>query len=205
MENLYDEFIKNLHAYHRDECIELIKNELKSGSKVYDLYMNVIIPACKSYGQENDFGKYNIVNEHACTAIIRSVIENCSYSVKTQSKKSNFKKVLVCGLDDELHEIGSRMISDYFALAGFDTIFLGCNLPNESIFKAIELLKPDYLAISVTNFYHLPKLNEIVNNVDVQIILGGQAFTHNMQYECDQCKIILDVEDIEVLSDEVSV
>ncbi len=156
---------------------------------IYEVYEQVIGKLLSEVGLPDSNEKFDIVNEHIYSNIIKTIIENCIYEVERQSKPRNGKSVLVCTLEEEYHEIGIRMINDYFKLAGFDTIYLGCNIPNEDIMKAIMQNDVDCVAVSVTNFYHLSKLKKLITQIrkftSVNVYVGGQAIQANSNLDLE--------------------
>jgi MerR family transcriptional regulator, light-induced transcriptional regulator len=89
---------------------------------------------------------------------------------------------------EELHEIGARMVADYFTLCGFNTIFIGANTPQNDIVDVIKFSKPVYVAFSVTNHFNLVATRAVIKKVlDIKkepdqnftLIVGGNAFKHN--------------------------
>ncbi|WP_025719581.1 cobalamin B12-binding domain-containing protein [Paenibacillus sp. 1-18] len=53
----------------------------------------------------------------------------------------------------EQHEIGLRMLADLFEMDGWDTYYLGANVPDWSLVQAIVSYKADVVAISATMAY----------------------------------------------------
>lgn len=45
--------------------------------------------------------------------------------------------------------------ADFYTLNGFDTVFVGANTPKEDFVSAINIIKPKYVVISVTNYYNI--------------------------------------------------
>jgi methanogenic corrinoid protein MtbC1 len=95
--------------------------------------------------------------------------------------------IVVCP-PEELHEIGARMVTDFFTLLGFDAIFVGANTPQADILEAIGYVKPQYIAISVSNYYNLVAARKMISGIyelremtgaDFKIIVGGLAFEQN--------------------------
>jgi methanogenic corrinoid protein MtbC1 len=87
---------------------------------------------------------------------------------------------------EELHEIGARMVADYFTLCGYRVYFIGANTPQADMLKGIGYIRPQYVAISITNYYNLlatrnaiGKILEIKDQLSFQVILGGQACRSN--------------------------
>lgn len=83
----------------------------------------------------------------------------------------------------ELHEIGMRMVADFFEMRGWDTMFLGANMPMAGVLKAIADRQPDLLAISVTMTFHIPDAARLIGRVragagaeKTKILVGGRPF-----------------------------
>ena len=57
--------------------------------------------------------------------------------------------IAVC-VGNELHEIGMRMVADFFELSGWDSVFLGSNIPNQMIIEQLLENKTHVLAVSAT-------------------------------------------------------
>lgn len=131
--------------------------------------------------KEND--KECIWREHVKSAIVRSIIEGSyKYVIEESSKvaKRNKRALIVCP-SEEYHEIGAKMAHDYFLMNGFSTTFIGANTPLDVILNAVTFVNPDYIALSVTNYYNIINAKKIVKEIkkikeDVIILAGGQAF-----------------------------
>jgi methanogenic corrinoid protein MtbC1 len=83
----------------------------------------------------------------------------------------------------ELHEIGVRMVADFFEMEGWDTYYLGANTPTESVISTVEQRNPDILAISTTITMHVSEVAALIERVrangagsDVNILVGGYPF-----------------------------
>jgi len=73
------------------------------------------------------------------------------------------------------------MISDILEIEGFRVIYLGSNIPTQSIINVIEVEIPDLIAFSVTMHYHLDSakmaIAAVKNNFkNIKILVGGGAF-----------------------------
>lgn len=88
---------------------------------------------------------------------------------------------MVACVEGELHELPARLVSDYLELAGFAVVFLGANLPTDSLVSFLEQEPVDVLALSVTMVFNLPALRSAVSAVrerlgsDLPILVGGHA------------------------------
>jgi MerR family transcriptional regulator, light-induced transcriptional regulator len=214
MHPLYQEFISGLDRLDKEHCLQLILSKLdKHEIDIVKLYTEVLTPA----QYENLSAKMNeedsIWEEHLRTSIIRTIIECCyPYVIKERDHKyiSPLKnKAIVLCPPEELHEIGARMAADYFTLCGLNVLFIGANTPQRAILNGIKYFQPQYVCISITNYYNLVATRNAIQNIieikgifPFQVILGGQACRSNPQ-ACSQmgADLILDTfEDIQSLA-----
>lgn len=77
------------------------------------------------------------------------------------------------------------MVSDFFQIAGFNSYFIGARTPLKTIVNAIKDVKPKYLVISVTNFYHILSVKRMIDHLraltdsDLTYVVGGRAIDAN--------------------------
>ncbi len=191
MHRLYEALMKHLEAEDKNACVELVLGTLDAGEiDALTLYNEVLTPA------QNDFkcadGKPDCIwEEHVRTSIIRTIIECCyPYIVRDIGKYGGPRdgKVLIGCPAEEYHEIGARMVADFFTLMGFDVTFVGANTPQRELMDALEHVKPKIIGISVTNFYNLVAAKKLIaelrkireeKGLDFKIIVGGNAFKQN--------------------------
>lgn len=83
----------------------------------------------------------------------------------------------------DLHEIGVRMVADFFEMEGWDTFYAGANTPHISVIEAIIERNADVLAISATITYHVREVQALITAVRnhpecarVKILVGGHPF-----------------------------
>lgn len=117
--------------------------------------------------------------EHYATSVTQTSMARFHEEIFGQPRKN--LTLVGCAIGSELHEIGSRMLSDIFEYNGWDTYYLGAALPESAIISAIEEYKPDLLTLSVTMPPYLSQCEKIVANIkkkypELKIAVGGQAF-----------------------------
>jgi methanogenic corrinoid protein MtbC1 len=130
--------------------------------------------------------------------------------IKFREKKGKHKSTRIIALNSgpELHNIGLRMISDILELEGWHVIYLGSNVPVQSLIKAIEIEKPKFIAISVTLEYHIDSaiytiaaIKSYFGKNSPEIIIGGSAFI-NYDKVCERtgadyyCISVNDIKDV---------
>ncbi len=193
MHPLYEEFVGHLAREDKPRCVELAISKLSQGDiNVVTLYNEVLTPALNSARYSAEEGAVRVWEEHVRTSIVRTIVENAYPFVQREKKARNGgaprKAVIVVCPTEEFHEIGARMVADFFELAGFDATFVGANTPQEEILEALAVLKPTYVAVSATNTYSLVPARRLLaqlrdlrerTGAGFQIIVGGHAFQKN--------------------------
>jgi methanogenic corrinoid protein MtbC1 len=191
MHPVYDEFISFLNAEDKEKCVQLVLASLqKQAIDIVTLYNEILAPAMYADFCKEEEKEICIWKEHIRTSIVRTIIE-CSYPYIIRERDKKYKssskgRVVVICPPEELHEIGARMVADFFTLCGFNVTFTGANVPQDNIINAIKYLDPAYVAISITNYYNLMvtrrlimKIREMKGKASFQVILGGQACIGN--------------------------
>jgi methanogenic corrinoid protein MtbC1 len=176
----YKDFINNLNKELKDDCLLQIIDYLEKGARIEYIYEDFIIPALAEYECDSDVEKICIWKEHARTSIIRTILESTyPYLIKQKHSQIN-QSVLVACPQQEYHEIGAIIAANYFILEGFNAKYIGANTPSEQIISAIKILKPNYIALSITNYYNVVVTKKLTEQLreeypDLKIIIGGQA------------------------------
>jgi methanogenic corrinoid protein MtbC1 len=85
-----------------------------------------------------------------------------------------------CG---ELHEIGIRFITDFLEMDGWNTYYLGRNLCNRDVVRALDRYSPDLLAVSVTMDSNVDMSQYLIESIrssgpsdTPKIMVGGYPF-----------------------------
>lgn len=92
-------------------------------------------------------------------------------------------RMLACCTSGELHELGLRMVTDFFELDGWDTCFLGANTPEQAITDMLRQQSFEMIAISTTMTFHIDKVRSTIQRIraypeteNTKVIVGGNPF-----------------------------
>ncbi|MDD3478097.1 MAG: cobalamin B12-binding domain-containing protein [Candidatus Izemoplasmatales bacterium] len=182
----YDTFIKYLDQENKDKSVEYVMSLLKSKSiTLEECYLNLLSASLSNFVCKEEDEDLCIWKEHTRTSIVRTILEaTYPYVIERKNAVSDKKKsvVVVCP-SEEYHEIGAIIVSHYFAMNGYESLYIGANTPKNDIVSAVKVIQPDILAISVTNYYNLVVTKKITQEVKqqfphVKIVVGGLAFHH---------------------------
>jgi methanogenic corrinoid protein MtbC1 len=218
MHSFYKEFLTYLDRQDKKQCVSSILEKLSNSEiDIITLYEEILTPSLREQFCRETGTEICIWEEHVRTSIIRTVIECCyPYLIRERdnlySREKKGKGIITCP-SEEYHEIGARMVADFFTLCGYEVTFVGANTPREEVFSAITFIKPVFVAISVTNYYNLVAAKKMVSRLkqirtetegDFQILVGGIAFQDNPSSadEMGADRLLVTFSDIKALSEE---
>jgi len=120
-----------------------------------------------------------VAQEHLATAITQSVMAQL-YNHVFANPSVGRTLVATC-IGGELHELGIRMVADFFEIEGWDVYYLGANVPASDVVATVADRKADLLAISITLNTHVPLARDLIRALraspagkNVKVMVGGQ-------------------------------
>ncbi len=180
----HKEFLDLLISGNRSMCSVFAHKYVNNNVSIQGLYENIFKKALYDVGELWEYNKISVATEHLASAIVEAIL-NELYSKIILQEKFN-KTVIVACVENEFHQIGIKMISDIFEMNGWHTHFLGANTPTNELISFTKSIKPDMLAISLSIYFHLPILENMIQRIrkefpTLPILVGGQAFRHGGQ------------------------
>lgn len=174
-------YLNALLAYRRHDATRLILDAVAGGTPVADVYLYVLQPVLREVGRLWQTNRASVALEHYCTAATQVVMARLLPQVFSAERVGR-TMVATC-VGDELHEVGVRMVADFFEMAGWDALYLGANVPSESIIATLVEQRADLLGISVTITAHMSTAAELIAAVrahpdctQVKVCVGGYPF-----------------------------
>lgn len=171
-------FLSAILAGDRNSGSAIITELSDKGCSIEDIYEKVIRDSLYKVGDLWESGQISVASEHLSSAIVESIL-NEQYSKIISQIKTN-KTVVAASVENEVHQIGLKMVSDIFEMSGFNVHFLGANNPLKDLISFIDTIKPNILAVSVSINFHIKSLELLINTIrekypDLIIIAGGQG------------------------------
>lgn len=189
MEDLYEKVLASLQEEDKEKTLDICITALEEKDiSIVDLYESILRPALNHIIEEYPNDEDLIWREHVRSGIIRNIIESAYPYVFEERHiygETNKGNVIVMCPEFEDHDLGARMVSDFFTIAGYNSTFIGAKTPRKTILKAVEIVSPKYLCISVTNYYNLVSVKKTIESIKtstknkITFLLGGSAFVSN--------------------------
>ncbi len=178
---LAGEYLQALLRGDRNVASKLITDAVEQGTPVRDLYLHVFQRTQYEIGRLWQVNQISVAQEHYCTAATQLIMSQL-YPYVFGSPKTRGTLVATCVAGD-LHEIGARMVSDFFEMDGWRTHYLGANVPTPSVVETVVNLQASVLAISATIGYHVRAVEALISAVraapecsGTKILVGGHPF-----------------------------
>lgn len=179
LQSIYDDYLAALRQGERRRALNVARQALNDGVDIRDLYVEIFQPAMHEIGRLWETNEITVAQEHLATAITQSVM--AQLYVYLFARPSNKLTLVATCIGGELHELGIRMVADFFELEGWDVYYLGANMPIEDVVNMVNERKADMLAISITLNNHVPHARELIQAVrtspigaTIKVMVGGQ-------------------------------
>jgi methanogenic corrinoid protein MtbC1 len=148
------------------------------------LYRDVLTRILSDTGAAWQQGRTAVWEEHLASATVRTVVE-ILYPGVLKAKAAvepRGRSVLLACPPEEGHDLGLRMVSDRFDMAGWTTYFLGPDTPVAEMADAARHLGVDAVVMSSSTHFHRLAVRHAVDALKkelpgVDIWVGGPAFT----------------------------
>jgi diguanylate cyclase (GGDEF)-like protein len=151
---------------------------LIEGLSVAGLYQRVIAPAMWRIGTLWEQGKISVADEHLATALTHQVMAGI-YGPSLGHKVMP-GRVLLAAVEGEQHALGLRMAADVIELAGYETIYLGANVPTADLLGVVMARAPDLVALAATMPDSTTALDRAITGIQgtdpsLSVLFGGQG------------------------------
>ncbi len=165
----------------RHVASRMILEAVAAGTSVKDIYLHVFQPAQHEVGRLWQVNKISVGQEHYCTAATQLVMSQLYPHIFASEKRAG-TLVATC-VSGDLHEIGVRMVADFFEMDGWNTFYLGANMPPQAVVDTVVQRGAQVLGISATISSHLGALRDLIQRTrahadcrHVKILVGGYPF-----------------------------
>ncbi|WP_373523524.1 B12-binding domain-containing protein [Aquiflexum sp.] len=169
----------------RREGTLLITELIQQDVSIKDIYQHIFQDSQYEVGRLWQCNKITVAHEHYCTAATQQIMSGLYQHIFSSTRKG--KTLVACSITGELHELGIRMVTDFFEMDGWDTYYLGANMPDNQLMEALIEHKADILALSVSLPIHVSKAVTLIKKIrgnndfaNLKIMVGGYPFLNNM-------------------------
>ena len=174
------EFVELLLAGNTVALNDLVAKLVSSGLQVKEIYISLFQYALYQVGTLWENNRISVAAEHMATLLVLSLFHHVYPQLFSTARRN--KSVLVVCTPGESHYIGARMVADIAEMHGWDSFFIGGDVPLPDILAMIKKHDPDLMAVSMTIYSNLPSMLGLLARTRaaypaLPIVVGGQGFT----------------------------
>jgi methanogenic corrinoid protein MtbC1 len=176
-----DRYLEAVLAGDRRLAMRTIDEAVQAGTSVREIYLNVFQWAQHELGRLWEENQISVAEEHFATAVTQLCMSQLYDRIL--STERNGRTLVAACIGGELHEIGVRMVADFFEMDGWDSHYLGASTPPGDIVETIEKVRADAVALSAAMSFNVKPLTELVGtirNAELEkrplILVGGRPF-----------------------------
>lgn len=199
-EKLYDLVINGEY----EKSLEYSSTYMQNLEDFIYFFDNTLVPILHKVGFQWEINNITFSKEHLATAVIENIID--FYSPNSLINSFESKKIVVIPLKNENHNLSSKIISKIGKSLGYDVVILSNNTLVD-LEKCIQILEPDFIALSVVLEGNLIEFDNLVNFVNgirkenSKIIAGGPSLNYfnnpaqkfNIDYFCNNFGELLEI------------
>ncbi len=159
------------------DAIKLVVDAHAQGMPIEDAYQ-VLMIAQREIGRMWHQAEINIAEEH----VVTSTTERAMSVLAFQANKEAFNGLTVvsAAVAGNVHDIGVRLVSDFFEFAGWRAICLGSDLPAAETAQAVQFFDTSLVLLSAALTTQLNAVRETIQAIravkpDCKIMVGGTA------------------------------
>jgi methanogenic corrinoid protein MtbC1 len=159
---LHSELLAAFRAVDEVRASEVLTDALNLYS-IEDVCLSILQPALVEIGQAWLEGEVSVAVEHFASSFARARLENLFHA---GPHNAYGPLVLVGCAPEELHELGALFLAVFLRRAGYRAIYLGQNVPLNSLVSMIRTTKPQAVCISATRAETASSLHELRGFLD---------------------------------------
>lgn len=162
------------------EAWRVLELASQMGHTLETVYDKILKPALYKAGVLWQTGKLDVAQEHFITSETERFI---SLLRKKPSTITPGPLVVTFAADDDRHTLGVRMVSSALEEAGYNVMFLGNQLPFNSLRFILNQYPVKVVAMSASHPVYVNNITFMINNMrehssydHISVIVGGQGF-----------------------------
>ena len=176
----YQNYLQLLLGGDRHRCANIVQDQLRQGIALKTVYLDLIQRAMYEVGTLWERNAVSIATEHLASATTELLLAQIYPQLFAQPHKD--RRAIIACVPHEYHQIGARMVADFFELHGWHGFSLGANTPTAALISMIRERDPDVVGLSMSLLFNRPHLESMITEISrefpaLELILGGRAFS----------------------------
>ena len=168
-----------------DTMTEMLNEVMADGGSQAQSAMDACQKGMDIVGQRFESGEYFVGDLIYAGELMTTAVEILkSALVAGESKDGEAKKMILCTVKDDLHDIGKNIVRSMLEAAGFEVIDLGIDVPAEKVVETVKAENLKIVALSGVLTLAIDSMKKTVDALkaaglsDVKVIIGESHEDH---------------------------
>lgn len=176
----YQNYLQVLLTGDRQRGSAIVQEQLQQGVSLKAVYLDLLQRAMYEVGTLWETNAVSIATEHLASATTELLLAQVYPQLFAQPHKD--RRAIIACVPGEYHQIGPRMVADFFELHGWHGFSLGANTPTAALVSMIHERDPDVVGLSMSLLFNRPHLETMLEAIScefpaLELFLGGRAFS----------------------------
>jgi methanogenic corrinoid protein MtbC1 len=180
-EQMVERFLEMLVGHDSVGASALVLDAVGNGMLITDVYIKLIQPTMYRIGELWRCGSLDVAHEYYATALVESILTRLEPRIF--QGHTGGTAMIAAAVEGEMHAIGARMVADFFEMDGWETCYLGANVPGSLIVAESIRRKAKLIALSANGRAVMPAVIRTVAAIQetealegALILVGGGLF-----------------------------
>lgn len=162
----------------RSRARAILQEELEQAGSYAAVVDDLVRPVMVEIGRGWADHELSVSDEHLATAMVQVLLADAFGNA--EPRPGSDRRVLLACVEGNQHSLGLRGLADAFELVGWETRFLGADVPTDDLVEDVAAWTPDLLCLSLSMEAHVDAAGTVVEQVRKtmgdrapRILLGG--------------------------------
>ena len=180
MKNIdYEQIMNDLADLEKEKVIEAAREIIPCGEEEINKMIAALSEGMEIVGERFEFAEY-FIGDLIEAANIMIIVGEMVKLALPQKDKDNELKVVLCTVENDIHDIGKNIVRTTLEAAGVNVIDLGVNVSKQEIIDTIEKENAKVVALSGVMSTAIDSMREVIEMIrksnalkNVKIVIGG--------------------------------
>lgn len=152
---------------NRQRALASVADAMDGGASLAQACVQIIQPALYEVGNLWQQNRITVAQEHLASAVSQNVLVGAY--LKASFMLPIGKSAVFACVEGNHHALGLRMLSDSFETRGWDSVYLGTDVPVRDLIGDVDTRRPDLLALSVSLPQHLATARQTIEALRAEL------------------------------------
>lgn len=166
----------------REQLMSIVQEMLKTNDPLH-ISQNVLAKAMERVGQLYAIGKIYLPHLLLAAETVQPIFDYLNELLGGSETKLG--RVLLATVQDDIHDIGKKIVATVLRSGGFEVLDIGKNVPPVQVLEAVKKFRPDIVGLSAmmtTTVGYVKETADLLrqNGIEVFVVAGGASMNEQL-------------------------